>query len=106
MKIHVDRACLRTLRYWRKLLSENLHNLYSHHKIYLELWRTELAEHVAHMGDTRNAYTICVGNPERERPVPGPGCRWEDNKMGGSEIERDDAEWIDLALCGGLLCTQ
>jgi hypothetical protein len=47
-----------------------------------------LAEQVARMGDTRNAYTASVGNPKRERPVPGPRRKWEDSKMGGSEIER------------------
>jgi hypothetical protein len=65
-----------------------------------------LAEHVARMGDTRNAYTIWVGNPERERPVPGSRRRWEYNKMGGSEVERDDADQFDLAVCSGLLCPQ
>jgi hypothetical protein len=36
-------------------------------------------EHVAHMGDMKNAFNILVGNPERKRPFERPRRRWEDN---------------------------
>jgi hypothetical protein len=104
MRIHVDWVCLRTLRCWRKCIVRIFIILLTSQNL-ITVMRMELAEQVTRMGDTRNAYTAWVGNPKRERPVPGPRRKWEDNKMGGSEIERNDADWIDLALCGALLCT-
>jgi hypothetical protein len=42
------------------------------------------------MGETRNAYRILVGNPERKRPLGRPRCRWVDNiKMDLREIGWD-----------------
>jgi hypothetical protein len=37
------------------------------------------AGHVARMGETRNAYRILVGEPERRRPLGRPRRRWVDN---------------------------
>jgi hypothetical protein len=37
------------------------------------------AWYVARLGETRNAYIILVGKPERNRPLERPRCRWEDN---------------------------
>jgi len=34
-----------------------------------------LARNVGRMGDMRNAYMICVGKPERNRPLRRPRCR-------------------------------
>jgi hypothetical protein len=41
--------------------------------------RMRWAEHVARIGDRRNAYNILVGKPEGERPLRRPRRRWEDN---------------------------
>jgi len=40
--------------------------------------RTIWAEHLAHMGEMRNAYKILVEKPEGKRPLRRPRCRWED----------------------------
>jgi hypothetical protein len=38
------------------------------------------------------------GNPEGERPLGGPKCRWEDNiKMDLKDIGWGGMDWIDLA---------
>jgi hypothetical protein len=45
------------------------------------------AEHVARMGEKRNAYRILVGRPEGKRPLGRPRHRWVDNiKMDHREI--------------------
>jgi hypothetical protein len=50
------------------------------------------------MGETRNAYRILVGKPEKKRRLGTPRRRWVDNfKMDLSEIEWDGMDWIDLA---------
>jgi len=47
------------------------------------------ADHVAGMGEMKNAYKILVGKPEGMRPVGWPRHRWEDiirmdlRKVGG-----------------------
>jgi hypothetical protein len=51
---------------WRKLHHEELHN-------------SRWVEHVACMGEKRNAYTILVGKPERKRSLGTPRRRWQDN---------------------------
>jgi hypothetical protein len=37
-----------------------------------------MAGHVARMEETRNAYRILVGKPERKRPLGRPRSRWVD----------------------------
>jgi hypothetical protein len=60
--------------------------------------RMRWAEHVALMGEKRNAYRILVGMPEGKRPLGRPRRRWLDNiKMDLREIEWDGMDWIDLA---------
>jgi hypothetical protein len=50
------------------------------------------------MRETRNAYRILVGKPERKRPLGRPRRRRVDNvKIDRREIEWDGIEWIDLA---------
>jgi hypothetical protein len=50
------------------------------------------------MGETRNAYRIFVGKPERKRPLGRPRRRWVDNiKMDLRKTGRDGMDWIDLA---------
>jgi hypothetical protein len=40
--------------------------------------RVRWAEHVARMGEKRNAYRILVENPEGKRPLGRPRHRWVD----------------------------
>jgi hypothetical protein len=72
-------------RCWRKLHNEELHNLYSSPSIIrmIKSRRMRWTEHVARMGEKRNAYRILVGKPEEKRPLGRPRHRWMDNvKMG------------------------
>jgi hypothetical protein len=56
------------------------------------------AEHVALMGEKRNAYRILVVKPEGKRPLGRPRHRWVDNiKMDLREIGCDGVDWIDMA---------
>jgi hypothetical protein len=49
------------------------------------------------MGETRNAYRILVGKPERKRPLGRPRRRWMDTiKMDLKEIGWDCVDLIDL----------
>jgi hypothetical protein len=56
---------------WRKLLNEELHNLYSSTNItrMIKSRRRRWAGHVARMGEKGNAYRILVGKPEGKRPL-------------------------------------
>jgi hypothetical protein len=67
---------------WRKLHNEELHNLYSSPNIIriIKSRRMRWAEHVARIGETRNAYRILVGKPEG----------WKDQDVGGWTI----LKWI------------
>jgi hypothetical protein len=50
------------------------------------------------MGETRNAYRVFVGKPERKGLLGRPRCRWVDNiKIDLREREWDGMNWIDLA---------
>jgi hypothetical protein len=87
---------------WRKLHNEELHNLYSSpNKIrMIKSRRVRWVEHVARMGETRNAYTsrILVGKPEGKRPLGRPRRRWMDNiRMNLRGIGWDGVGWIDPA---------
>ena len=56
------------------------------------------AGHVASMEQSRSAYRVLVGKPERKRSLGRPRRRWEDNiKMDLREVGCDPGEWIDLA---------
>jgi hypothetical protein len=59
---------------WRKLHNEELHNLYSSPSIIRMIMSRSMrwADHVARMGERRNAYRILVGNPEGKRPQGRP----------------------------------
>ncbi|PNF15038.1 hypothetical protein B7P43_G16981 [Cryptotermes secundus] len=62
--------------------------------------RMRLADHVARMGKTRNAYRILVGKPEGKRSQGRPRCRWVNNiRMDLRERGWDGMDWIDLAQC-------
>ncbi|KAJ4426359.1 hypothetical protein ANN_27173 [Periplaneta americana] len=85
---------------WRKLHNAELHALYSSPDIIrnIKSRRLRWAGHVARMGESRNAYRVLVGRPERKRPLGRPRRRWEDNvKMDLREVGYDDRDWINLA---------
>jgi hypothetical protein len=87
---------------WRKLHSEELHNLYSSPDIIRQLKsrRMRWAGHVARMGEGRNGYGVLMGKPEGKRPLERPRRRWEDGiKMDLREIGwgGGGVEWINLA---------
>jgi hypothetical protein len=47
-----------------------------------------MVEHVASMGEMRNAYQILVGRSEGKRPLGGSAHEWEDNiKIDPREID-------------------
>jgi hypothetical protein len=77
---------------WRKLHSEELHNLYSSPDIIRQVKsrRMRWAGHVARMGEERKVYKVLVGKPEGKRPLGRPRRRWE---MG--------SEWILGRLAWG-----
>jgi hypothetical protein len=85
---------------WRKLHNEELHNLYSSPNIIrmIKSRRMRWAEHVARMGENRNAYRILVGKPEGRRPLGRPKRRWVDySKMDLREIGWEGVDGVDLA---------
>jgi hypothetical protein len=51
---------------WRKLHNEELHDLYSSQSIIriIKSRRMRWADHVARIGEKRNAYRLLVGKPE------------------------------------------
>ncbi|KAJ4449605.1 hypothetical protein ANN_01008 [Periplaneta americana] len=56
------------------------------------------AGHVTRMGESKNAYRVLVGRPEKKIPLERPRRRWEDNiKMDLREVGYDIRDWIDLA---------
>jgi hypothetical protein len=56
------------------------------------------AEHVARMGEKRNAHRLLVGKPEGKRPLERPRRRWVDNiRMDVGKVEWGDVDWIGLA---------
>ncbi|KAJ4428645.1 hypothetical protein ANN_25638 [Periplaneta americana] len=84
----------------RKLHNTELHALYSSPDIIrnIKSRRLRWAEHVARMGESRNACRVLVGRPEGKRPLGRPRCRREDNiKMDLREVGYDGRDWIDLA---------
>jgi hypothetical protein len=74
---------------WRKLHTEELHNLYSSPDIIRQIKsrRMRWAGHVARMGEGRNVYRVLMGKPEGKKPLERPRRRWEDGiKMDLREI--------------------
>ena len=77
-----------------------LHALYYSPNIirYIKSRRLRWAGHVARMEQSRNAYRVLLGKPERKRPLGRRRRRWEDNiKMDLREVGCDPGQWIDLA---------
>jgi hypothetical protein len=84
----------------RKLLNEELHNLYSSPSLsrIIKSRRMRWPGHVARMEEKRNAYRILAGKPEGERPLGRPRRRGMGSiKMDLSEIGRDGSDWMDMA---------
>jgi hypothetical protein len=82
---------------WRKLHSEELHNLYSSADIIRQVKsrRMRWAGHVARMGEERKVYMVLVGKPEGKRPPGRPRRRWEDGiRMDLREIGLGGVDWI------------
>jgi hypothetical protein len=85
---------------WRKLHNEELHYLYSSPNIIrmIKSRRMLWAQHVARMGETRNAYRILVGKQQGKRPLGRQRRRWVHNIiMDLREMGRDGMDWIELA---------
>jgi hypothetical protein len=85
---------------WRKLLNEELHDLYSSPSIIrmIKSRRMRWAGYVAQMVAKKKAYGLLVGKPEGKRPLGRPKHKWLDNiKMDLREIGWDGIDWIDLA---------
>jgi hypothetical protein len=85
---------------WRKLHNEELRDLYSSPSIIriIKSRRMRLADHVARLGEKRNAYRLLVGKPEGKRPLERPRRRWVDTiRMDLGEVEWGDVDWIGLA---------
>jgi hypothetical protein len=85
---------------WRKLHSEELHNLYSSPEILRIVMsrRMRWAGHVARRGEERKVYKVLVGKPEGKRPLGRPRRRWEDGiRMDLGENSLRGVDWIRLA---------
>jgi hypothetical protein len=55
-------------------------------------------QHVAQMGDKRNAYRLLVEKSEKKRPLGRPRHKWVNNiRMDLGEVEWGDVDWIYLA---------
>ena len=66
--------------YWRKLHSEELHDLYLLNVIrMITLRRMRPSEHMACTWQWRGAYRVLVGRSEGKRPLGRHGHRWKDN---------------------------
>jgi hypothetical protein len=56
------------------------------------------ADHVARIGEKRNAYRLLVRKPEDKGQLGRPTRRWADSiQIYLKEIEWNDMYWIDLA---------
>ena len=66
---------------WRKLLNEELNDLYSSHKFVwvIKSRRMRWVGHVARMGDRRSLYRVLVGKPEGKKPLGKSRHRWDVN---------------------------
>ena len=65
---------------WRKILNEELNDLYSRSIFRVIKWRRiRWVVHVARMGKRKGIYTVLVGKPEGKRPLGRPRHTWEDN---------------------------
>jgi hypothetical protein len=85
---------------WRKLHSEELHNLYSSPDIIRQVKSRGMrwAGHVARKEEERKVYKVLVGKPEGRRPLGRRRRRWEDGiRMDLREIGLGSVDWIRLS---------
>jgi hypothetical protein len=85
---------------WRKLHSEELHNLYTSPDIIRQIKSRQMrwAGHVARMGEDRKLYKVLLGKPEGKRPLRRPRHRWEDGiTMDLRDVGLWGMDWIQLA---------
>jgi hypothetical protein len=81
---------------WRKLLNEELRDLYSSPSIIRMIKSRRLiwVGHAARMGEKWNAYRLLLGKPEGKRSLGRPRLRWVDIiKM---DLGWDGVDWIGL----------
>jgi hypothetical protein len=80
----------------RKLLNEELHDLYSLLSIIriIKSWRMRWAGHVARIRENMNAYKLLVGKPEGKKPLGRRRRRWVErikmdlvDRMGWCELD-------------------
>ena len=85
---------------WRKLLNEELNDLYATHNIVrvIKSRRMRWAGHIARMAERRNVYWVLVGKPEGKRSLARPRRRWKDNiKTVLQKVGRGGMDWMELA---------
>jgi hypothetical protein len=85
---------------WRKLHSEELHNLYSYPDTIRQSKsrRMRWVRRVTRMRKERKLYKVLVGKPKGKRPVERPKHRLEDGiRMDLREIGLVGVDWIPLA---------
>ena len=95
---------------WRKLLNEELSDLYSLPNIVrvVKSRRMRLGGHVACMGERRGVYRVLVGKRVGKRPLGRPRRRWEYNiKMDLQEVGGNCGgigwSWLRIETGGGCL---
>jgi hypothetical protein len=88
---------------WRKLLNEELHELYSSPSIIriLKARRKRLAGHVERMGSKRSTYRLVVGKPEGRRPLGRPILGW--NLQSWDGVMWTGLVWLRIGTGGELL---
>jgi hypothetical protein len=85
---------------WRKLHSEEHHNLYSSPDIIRQVKSRRMwwVGHVACMGEERKVYKVLVGTPKGKRPLGRPRSRWEVGiRMDLRDIGFGGVDWIRLS---------
>jgi hypothetical protein len=90
-------------RGWRKLHSEELHNLYSSTSIIriIKSRRMRWARHIARMGEKRNEHRLVVRKPKGKRPLGRQRRRWVDStRMDVVEVGWGGEDWIGLVQDG------
>jgi hypothetical protein len=99
-KMVLRKLNLREAGGWRRLRNKELHNLYASPNVIrvMKSRRMRWTEHVARVGEIRNAYNIMVRKPEGKRPLGRPRRRG-DNTIGMDlrEICCEVVDWIHLA---------